>query len=486
MDISGRQRERAILQELLTSDKAEFVAIYGRRRVGKTFLVRQYVQPRVDRYFESTGQKDAPLTVQLHHFRDSLERAFHRPFSALASWDEALAALVDAVEAEPPDRRVALFLDELPWLATRRSGMLQALDYWWNSRLSRLPNLKLIVCGSAASWMLDKLLSARGGLHNRVTRQIALKPFTVPEASEFLGSRGSHMSLHQLVTLYMAVGGVPWYLEQVDPRHSAVQAIQSLCFVRDAPLRAEFTRLFASLFSDGPAYERIVRAVAARQSGILRTELIDALGLTSGGGLARRLSQLESAGFVAQVTPYDHKKRNVGYRVVDPYVFFFLRWIERAPSGVFEDANPRYWLDTVHTPAHRAWAGYAFETLAMQHAVHVKSALGFSDIGAVVGSWRYIPPAGSKRRGAQIDLLFDRVDGVVTLCELKHSADEFAVDKAYARELANKVEVFQQVSRTRKDVQLAMVTTHGLRRNLWSEDLVALDADVEDIFGTGY
>ncbi|MBT3220270.1 MAG: ATP-binding protein [Proteobacteria bacterium] len=484
MALCGREQEQEQLQKALDSGKAEFVALFGRRRVGKTFLIRQYVQPRADFHFEVTGQKDAPTSVQLHHFKHSMQATFKRSFPMPRSWDEAFAGLVEAVEGAPCSNRVVLFFDELPWLARHKSGVLQALDYWWNSRLSRLPNLKLIVCGSAAAWIIEKLVHARGGLHNRITRQIVLQPFTVFETRAFMQSRGSKMNMGQLVMLYMAVGGVPFYLEQVEPRHSATQAIQALCFDADGVLRTEFPRLFSSLFDEGPAYEQIVRTIAKRRKGMLRPQLIEALGLSSGGGLAKKLRELENAGFVAPVVPYDHKRRNVAYRVVDPYVFFYLRWIEDAPKGIFSEATASYWLEISQTPAWRSWAGFAFETLCMQHSGAIKAALGLSGIAAQVGSWHYQPNRGSTReRGAQVDLLFDRSDGVVTLCELKHKDTKFAVDKDYARNLANKIEVFQAVTRTRKQIQLALVTTHGLRRNLWSEDLIDQDVDLNDLFG---
>ena len=482
--IVGRAPEQRLLGEILDSPRAELVAVYGRRRVGKTFLVRQFVAPRVATYVEATGQRDASTKVQLHHFGESLATAFGRPFDPLGSWDEAFGVLTRALEAEPPDRPAVVFLDELPWLARRRSGVLQALDFWWNSRLSRLPRVKLIVCGSAAGWMVDKVVRARGGLHNRITRQIVLLPFTVPETRDFLRARGSRMGLAQVVELYMAVGGIPYYLEHVAPRHSAAQAIQALCFDRSGILRDEFQRLFTSLFEAGLEHERIVRTIAGRREGILRSELVAALGTASGGGLAKKLRSLEDAGFIARVTPWGHKKRNLAVRVVDPFVFFHLRWIEGSPRGVFDDAVAGHWLDQIRTPAYRSWAGFAFETLCMQHAGAIKEALGLGGVAAEVGAWRYVPPAGSRHtRGAQVDLLFDRADGVITLCEIKHGQEPFTVDKAYARELRDKIEIFERVTRTRKDVQLALVTTHGLRRNIWSEDLVDQDVSLEQVFG---
>lgn len=478
----GRTVERGVLDEALSSARAELVALYGRRRVGKTFLVREHVQPQVDVYFEVVGHRDAVIDVQLHHVGESLRRAFGTERVDPRSWVEAFAALCDEVEARP-DQRIALFFDELPWLATRRSGLLSALDHAWNARLSRCPHLTVLVSGSAASWVVSNLIQARGGLHNRVTRQLPLKPFTFPEACELLRSRRCSMNQHQALALYMAIGGVPWYLEQVRPGQSAAQAIDALCFGAQSPLRGEFGRLFRALFADGEVHERVVRAIASRRSGMSRGELVEQLDLSSGGSLSRKLTDLEHAGFIARVTPYDRRRREAWYRIDDPFVYLHLRWIEQAPRGVFESASTHWWLEQVGTPAWYAWAGHQFEMVCMRHAAWVKRALGLEGVAARVGSWAWRPPRGSRdARGAQIDLLFDRVDGIVTLCELKHTDDVFSVSKAYARDLAHKVSVFEARSGTRKQVELALVTTHGLRRNIWSEDLVTHAISVTDLF----
>lgn len=482
--ISGRAKEQLLLKKVLDSGQPEFMALYGRRRVGKTHLVREFFAPRAGRYFEVTGERDAPRRVQLFHFKQALERTFGKPQPAFASWDLALSALADQVDREPEGVPVVLFFDELPWLATRRSRVVQALEYTWNTRWSRKPHVKLVVCGSAAGWMVDRVIQAKGGLHNRITRQLALQPFRLTEAMEYLRDRGVRMGLHQALQLYMAIGGVPYYLNQVEPAQSAAQVIGAVCFARDGILRTEFSRLFAALFGD-PAYEQIVRKLAEKRHGLLRAELIADSPLTSGGGLHKRLSELEQAGFIARTTLYPHKTRNTAYRVVDPYVFFYLRWIERAPSGLMAGMADTWWLEQVGSPAYTAWSGFAFETLCLQHAQEVKAALGLGGIASNVGSWRWLPSKGMEERGAQVDLLFDRVDGIVTLCELKYLDHVFIISKAYARELRHKVLTFEAQAKTKKEVQLALISAHGLRPNIWSDGLVDVSVSAEDVFGSG-
>jgi AAA+ ATPase superfamily predicted ATPase len=485
--VIGRRREKQLLDTFLRSKQPELLAIYGRRRVGKTHLIREYCEPRASIFFSATGQHGAASSLQLFHFKQQLERTFYggAPLPTLASWDEALLLMCDAVErvARSRARPIVLFFDELPWLATQRSRLVEALDYYWNTRLSRIPAVRLVLCGSAASWMLDKLIHAKGGLHNRITRRIRLAPFTLREASEYLASRGLGLGPMQVVEHYLALGGVPYYLAQVEKGRSAVQNIAAICFDRDGILADEFDRLFQSLFKRADHYEKIIRAVAKRRQGILRNELIQALRSTSGGRLGQQLRELEEAGFITTLTPYGRKAKHQAYRLIDEYVSFYLKWIEPAPKGVLARGGHAYWKTRARTPGYRAWSGYAFEGLCLKHAQQIRGALGIEAIDAEIGTWRYVPSRRKRNdRGAQVDLLFDRADGIINLCELKYAEDRFVVDKRCARELADKVAIFETKTGTKKDVHVTLVTTHGLKPNSWSEDLISNVVTVDALF----
>ena len=488
--VFGREREVALLDAVCASGKAELVALYGRRRVGKTYLIREYFAGRGSFYCEFTGQKDASLTAQLTHFREVLESAFYggTPIPRLRSWSEAFSTLARAlgatIEAQKIGRAV-VFLDELPWMAAPKSGLIQALDHSWNTQFSRMPEVIVVVCGSAASWMLDNLIHAKGGLHNRVTRQIRLLPFTLPEVSDFLSRRNFRLTLPAVIELYMAIGGVPHYLDQLDKRLSVDQNIAALCFSKDGILRTEFTTLFRALFGESDVYERIVRVLAAKRAGVTRNELLSALKAESGGSLNRRLKELEEAGFIARITPYEKRKKNTLHRIVDPYVYFYLSWIERAPDGVFRANGEKYWLEKRRTHAYEAWAGYTFENICLTHVPWIQRALRLDHISFEVGSWCFVPAGGrAEHSGAQIDLLFDRDDQVISLCEIKHNTETFSIDKAYARELKRKIETFQSVTGTRKHLQLVLIAVNGFKPNIWSEGLVDVSLSAEEIFGS--
>lgn len=486
--VYGRRREKEILEAFLHAPEAEFLAIYGRRRVGKTHLIREYCEPRAEVFLEVTGQKDAPSSAQLFHFKQQLEKAFYdgRPLPVLSSWDMALSLMSDAVEsriARGVSKPIVLFFDELPWLATSRSRLIQALDHCWNTRLVRIPAVRLIVCGSAASWMMENLIQAKGGLHNRVTRRIRLEPFTLGEAQEFLEARKVKFNPLQILELYMALGGVPHYLKQVEAGRSATQNIGSICFDRSGILFDEFPRLFSSLFGTTDIHEKLIRAIAKSRQGVLRDDLIRAVETTSGGRLQQRLSELVEAGFVTALTPYGYKGKYTAYRLIDEYVSFYLKWVESAPRGVFAKGTADYWLAKTQTPGYRAWVGNTFEGICLKHTQQIKRSLGITGVPTDVGTWRYIPKKNDPMdHGAQVDLLFDRADGVINLCEMKHCQDVFQVDKRYAAELKEKIMIFEKNTRTRKDIMLTLVTTYGLKKNAWSEDLVRCVVTMEALF----
>lgn len=467
-DIVGRVAEQARLRRVLTSSEPELVVVHGRRRVGKTFLVRQFFGDRI--CFELTGAYDAPLAEQLASFARALRQAQgSEDTGAPASWAEAFELLKRLLEKAPRSAKRVVFIDELPWLASRKSGFLRAFEHFWNAWASTRRDLVVVVCGSAASWMTRTLLHARGGLHNRVTETIRLEPFRLAEARAYLESRRVKLSPYQLFELYLALGGVPHYLRQVEPGRSAAENINRLCFSAHAPLRDEFKVLYASLFEHAERHEAVVRVLAKQRGGITRAELLDKSGLRSGGGASSTLEELEASGFIARVSPYGRQVKDSLFRLVDEYSLFYLRWIERSTT-----TGPNVWLTKRNSPSFRAWSGYAFESVCIKHITELKRAIGVEAVETTESSWRY---AGGDEPGAQIDLVIDRKDGCINLCEMKFSESEFTIDKGYGRELANKVAAFGRATSTRKALFLTMVTVAGVRDNAHKLALVQSEVD---------
>ncbi|HWU88713.1 MAG TPA: ATP-binding protein, partial [Kofleriaceae bacterium] len=431
MQLVGRRSERGLLLEALQSPEAELVAVFGRRRVGKTFLIREVYGDAI--CFELVGMHDADVSRQLRVFAGVLGLS-----SPPADWQSAFDQLRAFLTVRIARRRSkqVVFFDEVPWLASRRSGFLAAFEQFWNGWAVKQRKLVVVICGSAASWMLQKIVRQRGGLHNRVTRRIRLEPFSLVEIEEFLRSRHVAIGRYQMIELYMALGGIPHYLAQVRPGESAAEAIDRLCFARDGLLRTEFTDLYAGLFEKAERHEAVARALAARRRGMTRTQLLAVTGLGSGGAITKVLDELEQCGFVMQMPRLGHAKRDAVYWLADHYSLFFLKWVEHHRGGA-----SGAWQRKRASPAWRAWSGLAFEAVCLRHIDSIRRALGIAGVETVEGTWEQ--RSANDRDGVQVDLVIDRADRSVNLCEMKFSESEFVIDKAYARELERKRDAYR-------------------------------------------
>ncbi len=481
-NISGRRNEVNVLERVLLSPDPEFMVIYGRRRVGKTYLVREFFGDSI--CFEVTGMYKVSLEDQLANFAQSFAKAAGIAFQLQkpSSWSDAFSQLEQFLESlgrRKDGKKRVVFLDELPWLNTPRSKFVSALDHFWNSYGSRKNNLILVVCGSAASWMLQNIVRAKGGLHNRLTRQIRLLPFTLQETEEFLCKRAVKLTRYQIVELYMVMGGVPFYLMQAEPGLSAAQIIEQVCFSSTGLLRTEYEKLYASLFEDSELHMKIVSILSKKRSGLSRNEILTAAKITTGGRLTRILEELEESGFIESRIPFGKNGQDSLFRLLDEFTLFYFFWIK--PLGK-KNVSPGYWMSRQSDPARKAWAGYAFETLCLKHVQALKSALGIAMVETTNGPWRYQQKKESPFPGAQIDLLIDRRDATINLCEMNFSQSEFIIDSAYAKELRQKINVFRQVSGTRKNIFLTMVTTYGVIDNAYSQELQVITLTLKDLF----
>lgn len=481
MSLFGREKETALLETVLNSKEAEFLAIYGRRRVGKTYLIRQYFGQK-GLYIEASGAKGMPMKKQLENFMKVVSKTFFNGvlLATPSSWDEAFDILTREIEKIPPTGKIIIFMDELPWLATKRSGLLESIDHYWNLYWSKLPHLVLVVCGSAASWMLEKLIYAKGGLHKRITRKILLEPFKLKETEQFLKKRGIRLNHKQILDIYMAIGGIPFYLKGIEKGLSAAQNIDRLCFEKNGLLYNEFRNLFESLFDQAGINLKIVKEIVKGGNQISREDLIKKTGISSGGTLNKRLSELEAAGFIQHFIPYEKTKRGHFYRVIDEFSLFHLKWIE--PFLTSFQSEQGYWQSMVKSPEVSSWAGLAYETICFKHISQIRKALGLDKIGCKIGSWQYLSKKGSDSDGVQIDLLFDRQDGTITICEIKYSGQPFVIDKGYAKILMKKLDIFEKHQKTSKQIFLALITTAPLKASLWSEELVHNQVTLEDFF----
>ena len=469
----GRKEQVAILQEALASADPEMVALIGRRRVGKTFLVRHvYAESLV---FQLTGLQTGGLHEQLRNFALSFARAFpEEPLVAsdTVDWLGAFDRLGRVLEARVESgSKPVVFLDELPWLGTKRSGFIRALGYFWNSYASRLP-LVVVICGSAASWMIDRVINDKGGLHNRVTKLLYLQPFTLAETEAFCRAKGIQLPRYQILQVYLTMGGIPMYLNQLRPVLSAAQNIQAICFARDGYLRREFERLFASLFDNYEQHVAVVRALATKRIGLTKPDLARAAKLTTGGGLNRILSDLSESGFIAEYGGYGKKRRDRLFRLTDFYTLFYLTYIERlGPS-----TSPTDFQQLSNLPAWKSWTGYTFENVCLTHLPQIKRSLGIAGIATTTASFYARADEGGP--GAQIDLLIERADQTIHLCEAKFTEEPLPVSTALLDTFRRKRSVFVRHSRTRAHLLNTLITTYAPTGN-WAargiDQVVTLD-----------
>jgi len=461
----GRERERQLLLNYYQSDKAELVAVYGRRRVGKTYLIRETFNNEFFFYYTGTTLT-VGLKGQLERFTSELIKQGALPVDTkpIKSWNQGFDALATFIKNSNSKKRKVIFFDEMPWLDTPRSGFIGAFEYFWNSFASARKDLLFIVCGSAASWISKNLFEERGGLHNRVTGRILLKPFNLFECEEYLQAKDRLLSRYDLIECYMVLGGIPYYLDYLDQNHSLAQNIDQMVFAEDAPLKNEFTELFHSLFSNSELYIAAVTALGQKKKGLLRSELVAAIGYPDGKGITEVLNNLELSGFIRRYNAFPHKTRESLYQLIDSFSLFHLSFLQKK-----RPTSPRYWSELRSTPTLNTWRGYAFEIVCLKHLDQIEQGLGISGILTWVSSWR----STKADPGAQIDLVIERDDRVINLCEIKFSQSEFEIDKSYAESLRNKQAAFLSETKTRKTPFVTMITTYGIRQNQYASTVRA-------------
>ena len=472
MKIIGRYAEINELKRICRSERPEFLALYGRRRIGKTYLIKEFFGQQFD--FYTTGTANSTMKIQLKNFYN---RILHygpqdADMTMPKDWFDAFELLQQLLESLNKKEKQVVFLDELPWFDTPKSNFVQALEYFWNSYAST-KNIALIVCGSAASWMIHRLIRNRGGLHNRLTSKLKLEPFNLSECEAFFKGKDGAYSKYEIIQLYMALGGIPFYLDMVDTRKSAAQNIQALCFDTNGRLSTEFEDLYYSLFKNADNHLAIIKALSTKRKGLTRSELIKVSKLPNAGSTTRLLNELKESGFIKDYLSFGGKSQNRLYQLVDFFSLFYLNFMSDSKK-IFKNE----WILALDDPRKRAWSGYAFEMVCIQHAVQIKNALGISKVQTLFSSWT----GAHENKGCQIDLIIERRDDVANLCEIKFSNKEFNITKKYADEIINKVEVFRNVTGTKKSIFMTFITPFGLTNNPYSRTIVQNSLTMDDLF----
>jgi len=465
--VIGRQREQQQLLRLSRTDRSEFLAVYGRRRVGKTYLIRETFQNEFS--FSHTGlapineedQNDTyTLRDQLRHFYRSLQHYGYQGKKCPRNWLDAFYMLEDLLESRYTQERITIFIDELPWMDSPKSNLVRAIDAFWNSWCNGR-NVLLIVCGSAASWMLDNVINQHGGLYGRATAEMKLAPFTLAETEQYFRLLGVQMSRYDIMQAYMAIGGIPFYLNFWQPDWSLAQNMDYLFFAPQAKLKNEFNRLFQSLFAHPDGFVRIIRLLGNRHSGYSRKEITEALHIQSGQLLTKTLEALVASDFIQYYQPFGTGKRDHRYRLVDPYCLFYLHFLDARPT-----TDAHYWTNNYLSSTLSAWRGIAFEEICLLHISAIKRALGIEGIASEESSWIYRGEKG--KDGAQIDMIISRADNVVNLCEMKFYGSDYLPSREDDIQLRHRVSALLPLLTKRQSLHITLITTFGLSHGMYS------------------
>ena len=476
----GRKKEKAMLLTLMNEDESQFVAVFGRRRIGKTYLVRESFEHKFT--FQHTGISNNQIEpglrkrAQLEKFAESLRDAGYDKFEKLTSWNDAFNALKEVIKRSN-ERKKVIFIDELSWMDTKDSGLISALESFWNGWATARAekDIILIVCASATYWMMDNIVNSRGGLHNRLTGQIHLQPFTLGECEEYLRLRKIVFNRHQILQCYMIMGGIPYYWSLLQKGKSLAQNIDNLFFSDTALLAHEYENLYHALFNKPDQYLKIIEALSQNSKGITRDEIIEKTGIAGSGDLSRKLSDLENCGFIRRFIPFGYKSRNSLYQLIDNYTLFYQKFLK---EKVYDE---HFWENRSNSAAVNAWCGIAFERVCLEHIPQIKAALGIAGVYTEVNAWQCRADEENGIFGSQIDLLIVRKDQIINVCEMKYSDTDYIVDASFDRSQKRRISDFQKKTSTKYALHSTLITTYGVTDNAYSGELQAIITD-DDLF----
>ena len=477
--VIGREREMAELQRSLESDRSEFVIVYGRRRVGKTYLVDNFFHYEYD--FSFVGGHRLTKQKQLRNFAKAMKKYAHLARQPkYENWDDAFDALEELMESLPEEKRKVIFIDEMPWIDTPQSEFVDALETFWNGWAARRHDIMFVASGSSTSWMMDKLVENQGGLHGRITNNIYVRPFTLHETEQYMQSRGAAWDRYQLLQTYMIIGGIPFYYSLLNVKESLVQNVDRLFFRKNGELRTEFEELYSALFTNTEKYTSVVKLLNSKREGMTREEIENGTKMDK-SLLSTVLRNLERCDFILRYSQFGNKSKGAIYRLVDFYTLFYYRFIDG-----FNAQDENWWSHNYQSPSVESWQGLSFELLCLLHLTQIKQKLGISGIATAASSWRYIPTKQKKltedmEKGTQIDLLIDRGDRVINLCEMKFSVKPYRISDAYETTLRDRMSVFQEKTKTTKSLVYTFVTTFGVANSM-GKSIVNSEVTMEDLF----
>lgn len=470
----GRIKEQKKLEALLKSQRSEFLAVTGRRRVGKTYLIDSYLGNHY--CFSMTGIQNGNTQNQLLNFGVKLaEYQSLNTIKAPSNWQSAFLQLKNHLRQLPKDKKQVLFFDELPWIYTPRSNFVQLLAHFWNDYLSKQHHFILVVCGSATSWITQKVINDPGGLHNRLTENIHLRPFSLAETKLFLASKNIHLTDQETAKIYMALGGIPYYLENIRKGESFSTAIERICFAPTGLLHNEYNNLYQALFKNAEVHLTIVQTLAERQHGATKKNILKLSGLKANGSFQRAMNELTISDFIEPFPSFGKSKRDIQFKLIDEFSIFYHRFIRKVNKY-----TPGVWQQIASGQSYKSWAGLAFESLCFKHIQNIKNKLGISSVYAEIST---LSISGSTAQpGFQIDLIIDRKDKSINLCEIKFTDGPYNINKKAYEGMNAKRQLFLDFTKTKKQLFITYISANGLTENKYSTSLVDAEINLKDLF----
>ena len=462
MSLVARKEEQKLLNQAVSKKESQFIAVYGRCRVGKTYLIREMFFNQFS--FVHTGYYNLPKKEQLSGFFKSLQKAgLSSSHSCPNNWMEAFELLEIVVEHSQAEKKI-LFLDELSWMDTLHCDLIPALEHFWNAFASARKDVVLIICSSSTSWVITRIIHNKGGLYNRLSLSIHLEPFQLREVEEYVHSLGVSLNRMQILEGYMSLGGVPYYWSHLEKGMSIQQYIDFLFFRKGALLKDEYSFLFSSLFKQPEIYVKIIQVLNQKKKGMTRNEILEATGLTSAGGATQKLRELENCDFIREYISYGERKERL-YQLIDPFILFYYHFLEHRPK------DPQFWMHQANTPATNSWKGLAFEMVCLLHTQEIKNALGIGSVLTEEFSFTVRENPEKGIHGSQIDIVLQRADRITNLIEAKYSQDEYLITKATDEALRRKRSDFQHATGSRNTIHLTMIAPYGVIQNAYARNL---------------
>ena len=459
----GRKNEIKKLNDCYSSDESSFVAIYGRRGVGKTYLIKNVFENRFT--FRHVGIYKGTTQEQLHSFSSSLKEYGLTNFETPQNWFEAFDLLKELIKYKNNTDKKVIFLDEISWIYTQGSDFIKAFEHFYNSWCTGRNDILLIICSSITSWIMKKIIHNKGGLYNRLTEQIYLRPFSLNECEEFSIANKLSLTKKQIIEIYMIIGGIPYYWTFYKKGNSVPQFIDNTFFVDKAPLENEFKYLFSSLFNSPKDYLKIVDSLSTKNIGLTRKQILSSTKIKDTGLFSSKLEELIDCDFVRRYSTYGQKKREIIYQLTDPFLIFYYHFLKNKQNIDY------FWEEQINNPAINSWKGIAFERICFAHSYNIKKALGISGVLTSIYPWSVSKDLDKGIFGSQVDMVIERKDEIINLVEIKFCSGPYVITSKYFNELEKKKNDFITATKTNSSIHLTFITLNGVQENTYSKEI---------------